>query len=217
MNALEMEDKTKSSFIFKNFYNSERSLIFLDRKNKKILFSHEKLSSDAENFLKHLSLVDKDIIELEFEGWNVISGKYPISPIKYCGFFGNDITLIVGDFYAAVLETSNKLLEFTNELESKELDELILKDKIEAVGEVKDKERDYRGCFTEDEIEIIGSIVVANNKLSTLLSEMLTILTPLNFMPNMGWFVVGREYSLIATTKNNRWMLIENSDILDII
>ena len=217
MNALDMDERIKNSFIFKNFYNSDRTLIFLDRQNKKILYSHEKLSADAKNFLKHLSLVDKDIVELEFEGWNVISGKYPIAPINYCGFFSKDITMIVGDFYAAVLETSKNLNDFKDEIVNKSLDDLILHRRIEAVGETEGRNRDYRGCFTDEEIEILNSIVVANNKLSDLLSEMLSILTSLKFIPNEGWFVVGREYSLLATTENNRWVLVDNSDILDLI
>jgi len=217
MNALDMEDKTKKSFIFNNFYKSDRALIFVDRQNRKILFSHEKLSTYAEDFLKHLYLVDKDVVELEFEGWNVISGKYPISPIKYCGFFGEDITLVVGDFYGAVIETSKNLLELVDDIKNNSLDDIILRDRIEAVGEIEDNVRDYRGCFTEEEINILNSIVVANNKLSDLLSEMLTILTPLKFSPNIGWFVVGREFSLLAISENNRWVLIENNHILKII
>jgi len=217
MSSIDMEDRTKKSFIFNHFYNSDRSLIFVDKQEKKILFSHEKLSVDAENFLKHLSLVDKDIVELEFEGWNVISGKYPISPIKYCGFFSDDITLIVGDFYGAVLETSKALKDFKAEVLNKDLDDLILHERIEAVGKAEEGVRDYRGCFTEEEINILNSIVVANNKLSSLLADMLSILTPLNFSQTSGWFVVGREYCLLALTKDNRWVLLKNSDVLDLI
>ncbi|RUM58570.1 MAG: hypothetical protein DSY66_00165 [Persephonella sp.] len=185
--------------------------LLISKKEGKILKSSKEIEKDIEKFFNHLVKVDKDMLELIFEGWHILSGKYPVLPIKYFGIVGKDITLLFNGDFAVILDTPESFLQFHSTVLSKDLSELIFLDYIESVGEL-DKEDGYIGCLKDYEKDILIKIVVAENHLNKLLIDMLSILAPFKWEPNLGWFVLGSEYSIISTYK--KWLLLETEGLL---
>ncbi len=197
----------------KSLLENPHTKLLIDKSKKEIIFSTEELKKNVESFLKHLVKVDKDMIKLIFEGWSVVSGKYPILPIDYCGLVSKDITFLFNDNFAVILETPENLLDFHSEIVNKDLEDLILFDYIEAVGRNdKAKQSIYKGCLTEYEEDILNKIVISEDKINALLVDMLSILIPLKWEPHLGWFILGKEYSLVSTY--DKWILLETEGLL---
>lgn len=197
----------------KSLLENPHTKLLIDKSKKEIIFSTEELKKNVESFLKHLVKIDKDMIELMFEGWSVVSGKYPILPIDYCGLVSKDITFLFNDNFAVILETPENLLDFHSEIVNKDLEDLILFDYIEAVGRNdKAKQSIYKGCLTEYEEDILNKIVISEDKINALLVDMLSILIPLKWEPHLGWFILGKEYSLVSTY--DKWILLETEGLL---
>ncbi len=203
-------ENLKTILNLKSFLKNPHTKLLIDKSKKEIIFSTEELKKNIESFLKHLVKVDKDMIELIFEGWSVISGKYPILPIDYCGLVSRNITLLFNDDFAVILKTPENLLNFHSEIANKDLEDLILFDYVEAVGRT-DKSI-YKGCLTDYEENILNNIAFAEDKINNLLVDMLSILIPLEWEPHLGWFILGKEYSIISIYK--KWILLETEGLL---
>ncbi|RUM59313.1 MAG: hypothetical protein DSY60_00025 [Persephonella sp.] len=197
----------------KSLLENPHTKLLIDKSKKEIIFSTEGLKKNVETFLKHLVKVDKDMMELIFEGWSVVSGKYPILPVSYCGLVSKDITFLFNDNFAVILETPENLLDFHSEIVNKDLEDLILLDYVEAVGRIDKTEQSiYKGCLTEYEEDILNKIVISEDKINTLLVDMLSILIPLKWEPHLGWFILGKEYSIVSIYK--KWILLETEGLL---
>ena len=196
-----------------SFLNSPNTKLLIDKSRKEVVYSSEELKKNVENFLKHLVKVDKEMIELIFEGWSVISGKYPILPINYCGLVSEEITFIFNDNFAVIMETPEKLLDFRSEIDRRALEEILLLDYVEAVGQPEENESSiYKGCLTDYEENILTKIVISEDKTNLLLVDMLSILTPLKWEPHLGWFILGKDYSIVSIY--SKWVLLETEGLL---
>ncbi len=198
------------------FINHPKTQLFLDKENRKVVHSSKEISNDAEIFLKHLVMVNEDLITLEFEGWKVVSGKYNILPLSYCGFIGEKVSLLFNGKYAVVLETPDEFLEYISEIGDKSLDQLILSKGVEVVGELKGDRVDYRGCIMDFEAKIISEISDVNNRLTVLITDVLNTLIPFNWQPNLAWFAVGKDYSFISVNLNKKiWLIKETENLVN--
>lgn len=206
-------DSLKNILNIRSFFNNPNVKLLIDKSRRVIVYSSEELKKNVENFLKHLVKVDKDMMELIFEGWSVVSGKYPILPINYCGLVSKDITFIFNGNFAVVLETPESLLDFHSKINSRPLEDILLWEYVEAVGETgEDEGAIYKGCLTEYEKDILNKIVVSEDKINKLLVDMLSVLIPLKWTPHLGWFILGNEYSIVSIY--GKWVLLETEGLL---
>jgi roadblock/LC7 domain-containing protein len=184
------------------------TIFVLDRESGKVVFSIDKIPADLQRVINSVSKMNFKVVQIETEGWNIITSKYHLHPVSLIGMSSENYTLLQNDTTTAIVKPSEKLDRFFENVRKRSLEDLVLGKFIEVAGTLSPcgEEYDIKGDLNEEEIRLINSIIHANDSLAGLIGEMISLISGIIWYPLKGWFIVGEEHALVSIF--GKWVII---------
>ncbi|MBK3331518.1 DUF2173 family protein [Persephonella atlantica] len=198
-------------------FKREELIFLLDKKSGKVIFDLKSLPKDHERLINSLGKMNFSVNQIEMEGWNHISSKYQIHPVDFSGLWTEKNLLLVDDDAVAITKTPEKLIEFSDHIKNTPVEDIYMNRYIEVSGVISPAgdEYDIKGDMDEEEIKIFNSIIHADDSLSSLIGEMLSLISGFIWSPLRGWFIKGDKHSVLSVF--GKWVIIDSGKLSEIL
>ncbi|SNZ02334.1 Roadblock/LC7 domain-containing protein [Persephonella hydrogeniphila] len=201
----------------KKFIEKSETLFVLDRDSGKVVFSIDEIPVDLQRIVNSVSKMNFKVVQIETEGWNILTSKYHLYPVSMIGMSSEKYTLLQNDTTTAIVKPSERLDRFFENIRKRSLEDLVLGKFIEVAGTISPcgEEYDVKGDLNEEEIRLINGIIHANDSLAALIGEMISLISGMIWYPLKGWFIVGEEHTLVSIF--GKWVIIPSKIFEEIL